>query len=176
MSVSESFTNIMYFCEKYVTYLREVAYILATIEHETAKTFLPVREGLNLSEKWRQKNLRYYPYYGRGFVQITWKRNYDIFAEIVKDELGIIVNNNDLDWVLDNRISAFICVYGMSNGIFTGRKLSDYIDRYKTDYYNARRVVNGIDKAQLILGYAQKWEQRLNGGSVKEFNRNKFKY
>jgi hypothetical protein len=57
--------------------LRWLAYMLATAFHETAKTMQPVREAFWLSEDWRRKNLRYYPYYGRGYVQLTWKENYE---------------------------------------------------------------------------------------------------
>lgn len=54
----------------------QIAYVLATVEWETAKTFKPVREAFWLSEAWRKKNLRYYPFYGRGYVQLTWEKNY----------------------------------------------------------------------------------------------------
>src|SRR5688572_29351341 len=53
------------------------AYALATACHETACTMQPVREAFWLSENWRSRNLRYYPFYGRGYVQLTWKANYD---------------------------------------------------------------------------------------------------
>src|SRR5438045_92240 len=53
-----------------------VAYGLATAWHETAAQMQPVREAYWLSEDWRKANLRYFPWYGRGFVQITWQANY----------------------------------------------------------------------------------------------------
>jgi hypothetical protein len=46
----------------------QVAYVLATTEWETAQTFKPVREAFWLSEDWRRRNFRYYPYYGRGLA------------------------------------------------------------------------------------------------------------
>ena len=49
------------------------AYGLATAWWETNKTMQPVREAYWLSEAWRKPNLRYYPHYGRGYVQLTWK-------------------------------------------------------------------------------------------------------
>jgi hypothetical protein len=52
------------------------AYALATACHETAYTMQPVREAFWLSEAWRRTHLRYYPYYGRGYVQLTWEDNY----------------------------------------------------------------------------------------------------
>ena len=42
----------------------QIAYVLATVEHETANTFKPIKEAYWLSENWRKRNLRYYPYYG----------------------------------------------------------------------------------------------------------------
>ena len=62
-----------------------VAYGLATAYHETAYTMQPVVEAFWLSESWRERNLRYYPYHGRGYVQLTWKDNY----ERADNELGL---------------------------------------------------------------------------------------
>lgn len=46
---------------------------LGTVSIETARTFEPVREAFWMSEEWRRANLsRYYPFYGRGFIQLTW--------------------------------------------------------------------------------------------------------
>lgn len=42
----------------------QIAYVLATVDWETNKTFKPVKEAYWLSENWRKKNLRYYPFYG----------------------------------------------------------------------------------------------------------------
>ncbi|MEO0080462.1 MAG: glycoside hydrolase family 19 protein, partial [candidate division WOR-3 bacterium] len=71
----------------------QIAYVVATAEWETGKTFKPVKEAFWLSEEWRKKNLRYYPYYGRGYVQLTWESNYRKYSKI----LGIdLVGNPDL--------------------------------------------------------------------------------
>ena len=43
---------------------RWVAYIMATVKHETNNTFEPVEEAYWLSESWRKANLRYYPWHG----------------------------------------------------------------------------------------------------------------
>jgi peptidoglycan hydrolase-like protein with peptidoglycan-binding domain len=53
----------------------QTAYVLATTQWETNQTFKPVREAYWLSENWRKTHLRYHPFYGRGFVQLTWKNN-----------------------------------------------------------------------------------------------------
>lgn len=69
------------------------AYVFATVFHETNATFLPIKEAYWLSEDWRRKNLRYFPYYGRGYVQITWKENYAKFGKQLGEDF---VNNPDL--------------------------------------------------------------------------------
>jgi hypothetical protein len=43
----------------------------------------------------------------------------------------------------------------MERGLFTGKKLSDYFNDKKTDWRNARRIINGLDKADTIARYAQ---------------------
>lgn len=50
--------------------------VLATIAIETAHTFKPVTEAFWKDDAWRWANLRYAPYWGRGYVQLTWEENY----------------------------------------------------------------------------------------------------
>ncbi len=130
----------------------QIAYVLATVEWETAQTFKPVREAFWLSEEWRKNNLRYYPYYGRGYVQLTWKSNYQKYGRILGIEL---VNNPDL--ALEPNVALFILVHGFKTGSFTGRKISDYINEFTTDFVNARRCINGTDKAHTIAQIADKY-------------------
>ena len=139
----------------------QIAYVLATVEWETNKTFEPVKEAYWLSENWRKNNLRYYPYYGRGFVQITWKENYKKFSDILNQDF---VSNPDK--VMNPNISAFILVYGFKHGIFTGKKISDYINERLVDYYGARRCINGTDKAYSIAEIAEKYEKELSKSDV----------
>lgn len=134
----------------------QIAYVLATVQHETNNTFKPVREAYWLSEEWRRKHLRYYPYYGRGYVQLTWDFNYKKYGEILKINLL-----GDPDKVMDPNIALFILVDGMTLGRFTGKKLGTYVNARKTDFYNARQVVNDRDKATLIKGYAETWQRQL---------------
>ncbi len=134
----------------------QCAYVLATTYHETAKTMEPVREAYWLSENWRKNNLHYYPWYGRGYVQITWKRNYIKAGE----RLGLDLTT-DPDTVMNPEISTKILVRGMKEGWFTGKKLDDYINDGAKDYVNSRRIVNGTDKARDIATYAEMYEQQL---------------
>ena len=42
-----------------------------------------------------------------------------------------------------------------------GKTLADYITLTKSDFHGARRIVNGTDKADLIAGYAVKFDALL---------------
>jgi predicted chitinase len=130
----------------------QIAYVLATTEWETAQTFKPVREAFWQSEEWRRNNFRYYPYYGRGYVQLTWKGNYEKFSTI----LGLdLVGNPDL--AMNPNIALFILVYGFKMGSFTGRKMTDYITERFADFFSARRIINGTDKYKEIADLADKY-------------------
>lgn len=131
-----------------LTMKAQIAYVLATVEHETNDTFKPVRESYWLGE-WARKRLRYYPYYGRGYVQLTWKFNYQGYSKI----LGIDLVKNP-DRAMEPAIACFVLVHGFKEGIFTGRKITDYIRPGKTDPIGARRCINGTDKAGKIAAIA----------------------
>ena len=133
------------------------AYIFATVFHETNATFLPTKEAYWMSESWRLKNLRYSPYYGRGYVQITWKDNYKKYS----DKTGLdFVKNPDL--ALEPGNAWYILKDGFKNGVFTGKKITDYVNNSNVDYIGARRIINGTDKAKLIAGYANMFRSILN--------------
>lgn len=134
----------------------QLAYILATAYWETARTMKPVREAYWLSESWRSKNLRYYPYYGRGYVQLTWKRNYELAGNVFGRRMV-----EDPDIALEPEIATKVLVRGMIKGWFTGKKLEDYITLEFSDYYNARRIVNGRDRAREIAELAESYEKDL---------------
>ena len=74
---------------------------IGTIAMETAHTFKPVREAFWLSEEWRRLNLWYWPYYGRGHLQITHRYNYEALGVAVGVDLV-----NDPDRALETWISA----------------------------------------------------------------------
>tara|TARA_R110000803_G_scaffold29195_3_gene66853 strand:- start:724 stop:1458 length:735 start_codon:yes stop_codon:yes gene_type:complete len=136
----------------------QAAYVLATAWWETAHTIEPVKEAywVNNAEDWRKKNLRYYPWYGRGYVQLTWQRNYAHAGE----ELNLDLTTNP-DAVMRPEVSAKILVTGSLEGWFTGRKLGDYITLQKSDFKGARRVINGTDKAAKIAVVAKAYDAAL---------------
>lgn len=143
-------------CKKYGLLRNQAAYVLATAYWETGRTMLPVKEAYWLSETWRKNNLRYYPWYGRGYVQLTWETNYRRAGR----KLGVdMVSNKDL--ALDADIAAEVLVLGSKEGWFTKKKLSDYITLNKSNFKQARRIINGMDKANTIAGIAKQYDKAL---------------
>lgn len=143
-------------CMRYGLLRNQAAYVLATAYWETARTMEPVKEAFWLSEDWRKKNLRYYPWYGRGFVQLTWERNYHRAAK----ELGVDLTT-DANRALEPELAAEILVIGARDGWFTDKKLSDYITLQQSNYRGARRIINGTDKAAAIAEIAREYEEAL---------------
>ncbi|MFC4172622.1 hypothetical protein ACFOYU_11215 [Microvirga sp. GCM10011540] len=160
--------------------LRYLAYILATVFHETGRKMVPVREGFASTDAAAQRavaslyakgriSVNYalpvngVSYYGRGRVQNTWERNYRKLQERFGHPF---VTQPDL--LLDNRIDAEVTIIGHLEGIWTGKKLSDYFRLGLSDPYNARRIVNGLDKASEIAGYYHKFYAALTAAQVAE--------
>lgn len=143
-------------CHEYNFTKAQCAYTLATVEHETNRTWRPVREAYWLSESWRSSNLRYAPYYGRGYVQITWKTNYQRFEKILDIPL-----TQQPDLALQEDVALKILFLGLKHGSFTGYKLSDFIVTSLNFARDARRTVNGLDKADNIAQRARFWYSRL---------------
>lgn len=157
-------------CEKYNLSYAQASYVLATTYHETGGTMKPIKEygGWKYLSKYDTgrlaKTLGNTPqadgdgqkYAGKGFAMITGYSNYKFAGE----QLGIdLINNPDL--ALEPKYATEILVKGSISGWFTSKKLSDYINDKKKDYINARRVINSLDKAQLIASYAVVFEKAL---------------
>jgi predicted chitinase len=137
----------------------QIAYVLATVEHETAKKFQPVTEAFWLNDPdayLKKHHADYYPYYGRGYVQLTWESNYKKYSKLVGKDL---VANPKL--ALDPEIALFVLVHGFKTGAFTGHKLADHVNADKTDFLNARRCINGTDKNHEIAAIAEKYLAQL---------------
>lgn len=153
----------------------QLAYVLATVFHEVGSPFLPVREGYAKSdeeaikivtrmfEQGKIKTNYAKPasngksYFGRGFVQLTWEANYKTMGK----KLSLPLWENP-SLALENYAAAQIVSKGMIDGLFTGKKLSDYITESKTDYVGARRIINGTDRASMIAEYADKFKKALD--------------
>ncbi|EGR3002961.1 peptidoglycan-binding protein [Vibrio parahaemolyticus] len=146
--------------------LSYLAYSLATVYHETAYNMQPVEEyGKGVGHEYGIPDpITGQAYYGRGDVQVTWKYNYERLSRLLFNiytlELGVdLVNNPNL--LLTPIYSAQATLIGMATGLFTGSKYSDYLDQEIPDYVNARRIINGTDRAETIAGYAHDFERAL---------------
>ncbi len=150
---------------------RKLSYLLATTAWETAYTMQPIHErgGRKYFDKYEPdtkigKTLGNtlpgdgYKYRGRGYVQITGRRNYAKAGKAVGLDL---VKEPDL--ALMPEAAARILITGCMEGWFTGRKLGDYVTTDQCDYKASRRVINGIDKAEQIAILAQQFEKALGG-------------
>lgn len=145
---------------------RWFAYMLATVFHETNATIQPISEigsnayffrmydidGARPSVARALGNVR--PgdgtrYHGLGLAQITGRANFAKFGKA----LGIpLVENPHLALRMD--VALDILFTGMttkvSGGSFTGKELDDYFNDTTDDPINARRIINGRDKADEI--------------------------
>ena len=145
---------------------KTLAYALATAYYETAYRMAPVRETLaddDASARQRLKDAPYaqpepphgHAYYGRGPVQLTWKRNY---ARSSSDAGVDLVRYPDK--ALDPEIGARILVRGLLDGRWNpdGKGIAHYLpDMGPDDLKNARRTVNLLDRWALIAGFYQEF-------------------
>lgn len=157
------------------------SYGFATAYHETAHTFKPIKEygeptyftkmyDINGARPaLAAANGNTSPgdgakYFGRGYVQLTWKNNY---AKAEK-KCGIIglVKNPELALIEEN--AAKIMISGMTEGWFApGKSCSKYLnsdDKLATlaQFIEARKIINGSDKNELIASYAIKFQNALH--------------
>lgn len=155
--------------------LRWLAYMLATVYHETATTMYPIEEygkgrGRVYGKKIRMDRKPYTTpdkiYYGRGYVQLTWFENYERMGKLLNLPL---LNQPEL--LLNPDISVRVMFEGMTKGKsligdFTGKSLEDYFNESKEDWRNARRIINGLDKADLIAGYGRKFLRCIQNANL----------
>jgi putative chitinase len=146
--------------------LRWLAYSLATTKHETASTMQPIEEyGKGAGHPYGVPDPETgQTYYGRGFVQLTWRENY----AKATDELGLEGDNNlevHAERALDPAIAAEVLFTGMTEGWFRPpHALAEFFNDETDDPIGAREIVNG-DKSvvpdwsggksigELIAGY-----------------------
>lgn len=133
-----------------VSDVRHLAYMLATAFHETATTMQPIAEYGHGRGRPYGEAVNGHVYYGRGYVQLTWRHNYEAMTPITGVNLV-----SDPDLALRPDVAAKVMIHGMTYGTFTGRKLADYFSPRVTDFLNARRIINGLDCAALIAGYGR---------------------
>jgi putative chitinase len=123
-----------------LTRLQYLAYMLATVKWETAGTMQPVRE---MGGEKYLRSKKYYPWVGEGLVQVTWEANHRKFGATAPGQL--------LTWP-----QCLVPLFdGMLKGMFTGKKLSDFLDSQPPDFLHARRIINAMDKAAQIASSAE---------------------
>jgi len=141
--------------------LPKAAYILGTAHHESDawRTLTEYASGAayegrkDLGNTQRGDGRKYK---GRGFVQITGRRNYADWSKRLNVDLV-----TSPTFASELKYAVPILVDGMILGTFTGKRLADYFTKSKSDWLNARRVVNGKDKASLIAGHARAFLKAL---------------
>lgn len=141
-----------------------LAYALATTFHETAYMMVPIEEyGQGEGHEYGKPTGPYdQSYYGRGHVQLTWIDNYEKGQKFLADRYEVEVPLVQYPHrMLEDETSALVLFDGMIVGWFTGVGLPDFFNADKEDPYNARKVVNALDKADLIEGYYYKFEDAL---------------
>jgi hypothetical protein len=158
--------------------LRWAAYMLATVKLECADTFLPITErgarsyfdkyepGTSIGQSLGNTQAGDgYLFRGRGYVQITGRTNYQNMSRRLA-----LSGDDDLvahpDVALRADVAYRIMSYGMRRGTFTGKKLADYINDAGCNYQQARRIINGLNRADDIAGYAASFEASLKSSSV----------
>jgi hypothetical protein len=158
--------------------VRQLAYVLATVRGETGN-FQPRREKRALEAKqpalFKTQNRYWHTgFFGRGYVQITWERNYrKAGRELAGTKLLITDKNGNVqevtveeetfvqqpDLVMQPSAAYQILANGMREGWFTNRKLSDFIkEGQPPDYLRARKIINGLDRAAEFASFADKFE------------------
>jgi putative chitinase len=143
---------------------RWLSYCLATVYHETARTMEPIEEyGKGKGKPYgNPKGPHGHAYYGRGYPQLTHEENYIKGERRLKDIYEVeAALHKEPHRMLEHEISALVLYDGMINGWFTGVGLSKYFNPTVEDPVNARRIVNGLDKADTIAGYYWKFKSAL---------------
>ncbi|MNE32626.1 Chitinase class I [compost metagenome] len=89
-------------------------------------------------------------WFGRGFVQITHKSNYERLGKAIKVDLTA-----DPDQAMEVDTALKIMFVGMRNGLFTSVKLADFFNKTREDWVQARKIINGLESADKVSSYAK---------------------
>ncbi len=159
--------------EHWITDERQIAYVLSTVKWECwFKNQWEIWEW-KWKKYWKVDQSTWHAYYGRWFIQLTWKENYQKYTQIIQSSWKDFKDNNwnTLKWseidlvrnpdviLQSNDLAAFILMDWMKNwwpDRTETKKLSYYINDTKADYYHARAIVNWMSsQPQLYADNAQ---------------------
>ena len=164
--------------EYWITDERQIAYVLSTVKWECSfKNQWEIWEW-KWKKYWKVDPATWHAYYGRWFIQLTWKENYQKYTQIIQSSWKEFKDNNwnPIKWKIDlvnnpniilqsNDLAAFILMDWMKNwwpDRIETKKLSYYINDTKTDYYNARSIVNWMSSnPQWYADTAQEYSNKL---------------
>ena len=137
-----------------VTDLAQVAYVLATAEHESHLGEWMEEFASGWEYEWRVDLGNNQPgdgprFKGRGFVQLTGRTNYTAWAN--KLRIDIV---SQPERVMEPEIAVKILVQGMRDGSFTSVNLNDHIG---SDFIGARQIINGSDRDKHIAAIADEY-------------------
>jgi predicted chitinase len=159
--------------------LRFLAYMLATAHHETGGRMQPVRETFaasdtaaialldrafaagrlpQVSQPYWRRDPHGQSWLGRGLVQITHRRNYQRLSQMTGIDLVARPER-----AMEMAVSVDILFTGMLRGAFTGSKLADHFSAGRADWKGARRIINGLDRAERVAGYGRTFLAALGG-------------
>ncbi len=169
-----------------LTDLRHLAYIFATAYHEVDKTMQPISEHGGNNYFHRMYDIEggrpgvarmlgnLYPgdgvkFRGRGLPQLTGRKNYERMTKLLGQRFGVDLEK-DPDKALVPEIAIAIMFEGMLDadsgfGDFTGLALDDFFNDTVDDPVNARKIINGLDRAELVAGYHRKFLAALESAS-----------
>jgi len=113
-------------------------------------------------------------FHGRGFVQITWMENYAKFDRALGLGGTLLA---EPDRALEFDVAYDIWSLGMRTGMFTGRRLSEFIAGVDVvDYVGARAIVNAdrrvtsagetLNNGELIARHARVFERILQSSRI----------
>lgn len=158
-----------------LTDLRWLAYMLATTFYETAYTMQPIKEYGSreyfIRRYWDNVKIRKelgnltpndaVDFCGKGYVQLTGRRNYAKMGNILGIDLLAEPNK-----AMDPEIAVKIMFEGMTTGKsfagdFTGKHLGHYLNSRTEDWKGARAIINGKDRAETIAGYGRRFHTAL---------------
>jgi hypothetical protein len=153
---------------------RWLAHALGTAFHETQFTMQPIREFGGNAYLFRMydpdsfeprraaiaRSMGAQPgdgvvFYGRGYVQLTWRANYAKMGRAFG--IDLVSSAAAADQVLQAELAAKIMFRGMEEGSFTGKNLGDFFNETTENWKNARRIINGNDCDEMIAVYAKKF-------------------